>query len=285
MKNKTKAHGTAQTQRTAALLSLLVEPAGQGGRNVNAEHFFAVAEQWLRALKAFARDNGQQATWEIVALRKSSAFVQVRPVEPQTRMPLPVLVKRWDAGVREVERSGRSPEGFGPGSMKALQEFVSSVPSDAAVTLGNGSKKRVFQITAQTQRRVEEAVLAVLAAAPLEYSVRGALRGRLAILNSWNPEERSFRLQLPLAPNKPVVCAYETEKLVSELGSGFEGVIEVQGLFHYRREEVWPHHAEVDGIRVLSREPSASLKDLIGLRRLPEGEDSVSYVRSARDAE
>jgi hypothetical protein len=285
MAKKTKATARKPAKRTVPALSLHVEPSEEGQHNVNAEHFFAVAERWLKALKAFANESGQDVTWEIVALQKKSAFVQVCPIEPQTRRPIPSLVRRWDAGLREVERKGLPSEGFRAGSLKALQEFVKSVPPDSVVTLGDGSRKKVLPITAQTQRRVEEAIAAASSSVPLEYSVRGTLRGRLAILNSWNPDERSFRLQLPLAPGKPVICTYKTEKLVPELGSGFEGVIQVEGLLHYRREEVWPHRAEIGGISVLSHERGASLKDLIGLLRLPEGQDSVSYVRSIRDAD
>lgn len=266
-------------------MSLLVQPTEQGRQNVDAEHFFALAERWLRALQAFASDIGQRVTWEIIELKKSSAFVQVRPVEPQTRKPVPKLVRKWDSGVREIERTGRPPQNFKANSLVALQEFVRSVPTDSAVSLGDGSKKEPLTVTAKTQRRVEEAVGTVSSAVPFEYSVRGKLRGRLAVLNSWNPAERSFRLQVPLAPGKPVTCTYTDEHLVSELGSGFEGVIEIEGLLHYRREEVWPHRAEVDAISVLSRKEVASLKDLVGLLHLPEGQDSVTYIRSVRDAE
>jgi hypothetical protein len=271
--------------RTAPVLSLLVEPVEQGYRNVNAEHFFASAERWLKALQAFASDTGQRVTWEIVELKKSSAFVQVRPVEPLTRRPIPALARQWEAGVRQLEQTGRPPEGFKANSLGALQDFVKGVPPDATVTLGNGSKKKSILITAQTQRRIEEAVAAVSSAVPLEYSVRGKLRGRLAVLNSWNQEDRSFRLQIPLAPGKPVICGYKDNHLVTELGYGFEGVVEVEGLLHYRREGIWPHKAEIDKICVLTREQTVSLKDLVGLLRLPEGQDSVSYIRSVRDAE
>jgi hypothetical protein len=285
MPNTNKPAETNAPKRATPALSLLVQPAEQRQRNVNAEQFFALADRWLKALQAFASDTGQRVTWEIVELKKSSAFVQVRPVEPQTRKPVPALVRKWDSGLREVERTGRPPRNFTANSLGALQEFVRSVPPDSAVTLGDGSKKKPLTITAKTQRRVEEAVAAVCSTVPAEYSVRGKLRGRLAILNSWNPAERSFRLQIPLAPGKPVTCTYKDEHLVSELGSGFEGVIEVEGLLHYRREEVWPHRAEVDAIRVLAREKVTSLRDLVGLLPLPEGQDSVSYIRSLRDAD
>ena len=112
--------------------------------------------------------------------------------------------------------------------------------------------------------------------------MRGTLRGRLAILNSWNPAERSFRLQFPLSPTKPVNCIYRDERLVNELGSGFEGIVEVSGLLHYRRGDLWPHRADVDAITILSHQRLVSLKDLVGLHPLPAGQDSVSYVRSLK---
>jgi|ERR1035441_3445123 hypothetical protein len=275
----------ARNPRPAPVLSLLVEPVEQGYRNVNAEHFFASAERWLKALQAFASDAGRRVTWEIVELKKSSAFVQVRPVEPQTRKPVPALARQWEAGVRQLEQTGRPPEGFKINSLGALQEFVKGVSPDAAVTLGNGSKKKSILITAQTQRRVEEAVAAASSGVPLEYSVRGKLRGRLAVLNSWDQDDRSFRLQILLAPGKPVICGYKDNRLVTELGYGFEGIVEVEGLLHYRREGIWPYKAEIDRIYVLTREQTVSLKDLVGLLRLPEGQDSVSYIRRVRDAE
>jgi hypothetical protein len=267
-------------------LSLHVEPGDTRARNVDAEQFFSLAERWLKSLKAFAADNGQRVTWEIVELKKASAYVQVRPVEPQTRKPIPTLMRRWDSGIRQLQKTGLPPQGFTANALEAFQEFVRAVPSDSKVTIGVGTGKlKPLQINAETQRRVEDAVASVSLMIPLEYSVRGKLRGRLAILNSWNPEERSFRLQLPLAQGKPVVCKYSNEGLVSELGSGFEGVTEVEGILHYRREEVWPYAADIDAIRVLSHEHVGSLSDLVGLLRLPEGTDSVSYVRSVRDAD
>jgi hypothetical protein len=101
---------------------------------------------------------GQRVAWEIVELKKSSAFVQVRPVEPRSRKPLPGLVRQWDTGIRELERSGRPPKGFKANSLGGLQEFVQSVPSNAAVTVANSSKKKLIPINATMQRRVEEAV-------------------------------------------------------------------------------------------------------------------------------
>jgi len=284
MANGTKS-GAPKARRTQPALSLLVRPADRGTENVDAEQFFSVAERWLRSLQVFARESGQHAAWEIVALEKSSAFVQVRPVDVHSRRPLPTLVRKWDAGLREVKRTGHPPEGFTTGALKALDEFVHCVPCDAVVSVGNAAKKRPLAITAEIQRRVEQAVAEAVSAVPREYSVRGALRGRLAVLDSWNPEERSFRLQLPLAQSKAVRCTYRDETLVTALGSGFEGMIEIDGLLHYRRDEVWPHRAEVGGIRVLSRQQAASLRDLVGLLHLPDGQDSVAYVRGLRDAE
>jgi hypothetical protein len=273
-------------KRTPPSLSLHVEPAEGERRNVDAEQFFMLAERWLRSLKAFASDTGKHVKWEIVELKKASALVQVRPVEMQSLKPIPSLVRQWDKGLRELQKTGCPPQGFTSASLQTLQDFVRAVPTDSTVTLGDGTKKKKpFLVNAETQRRVEEAIASVSLLAPQEYSVRGKLRGRIAILNSWNPEERSFRLQVTLAPGKQVVCTYRDEHLVNQLGSGFEGVAEVDGLLHYRREEVWPHRVEVDAIRVLAREQVASLRDLVGILQLPRGQDSVSYVRSLRDAE
>jgi hypothetical protein len=285
MPNKTRTDEKKPVRRVSPSLSLHVEPADDKRRNVDAEEFFGLAERWLKSLKAFASDTGQHVKWEIVELKKASALVQVRPVEAQSQRPIPALIRQWDKGVRELQKTGRPPQGFTTASLQALQDFVRAVPANSTVTLGDGTKKKPFLVTAETQRRVEQAVAAASSTVPREYSVRGKLRGRLAVLNSWNPDERSFRLQVTLAPGKPVNCTYRDEHLVNELGSGFEGVTEVDGLLHYRREEVWPHRAEVDAIRVLAREQVTSLKDLVGLLQLPGGQDSVSYVRSLRDAE
>ena len=286
MPKKTNPEGKKTTPRSSPSLSLHVEPVDTKSRNVDAEEFFQLAERWLKSLKTFACDTGQQhVKWEIVELRKASAFVQVRPIEAKTRKPLPSLVREWDKGLRQVQKTGRAPDGFTQSSLQALQEFVRAVPPDSMVSLGIGAKKKPVFVTAETQRRVEQAVAAAPSAVPAEYSVRGKLRGRLAVLNSWNPAERTFRLQVPLAPGKPVNCTYRDEQLVNELGSGFEGMVEVDGLLHYRREEVWPHRAEVSAIRVLSREQVTSLEELVGIFKLPDGQDSVTYVRSLRDAE
>jgi hypothetical protein len=286
MKNRRPTVDKKAATSPSPCLSLHLEPADDKRLNVDAEQFFTLAERWLKSLKAFASDTGQHVKWEIVELKKASAFVQVRPVDAQSRQPLPSLACGWDKGLRELQKTGLPPQGFTQASLQTLQDFVRSVPTDSTVTLGDGTKKKKpFLVNAETQRRVEEAVAAASSTAPHEYSVRGKLRGRLAVLNSWNPEERSFRLQVTLAPGKPVNCTYRNEHLVNELGSGFEGVAEVDGLLHYRRAEVWPHRAEVDAIRVLAREQVTSLKDLVGILQLPRGQDSVSYVRSLRDAE
>src|ERR1035437_5441729 len=97
-------------KRTSPSLSLHVEPADDIRRNVDAEQFFTLAERWLKSLKAFASDAGQHVKWEIVELKKASAFVQVRPVEAQTRRPLPSLVRGWDKGLRELQKRGLPPQ-------------------------------------------------------------------------------------------------------------------------------------------------------------------------------
>jgi hypothetical protein len=284
MSKKTKTERKGVVPRSNAILSLLVETDDQSNRNVDAEHFFSVAENWLRALQAFASERGEKVTWEIVALQKSSALVKVRPVAVKTRKPIPELARNWDAGVREIKKTGKAPKFFPMTALGALDDFVRALPQNVVVSINTGASKAAVPIDAETQGRVREALDLAATAVPREYSVRGTLRGRLATLNSWNPTERTFRLQLPLSPAKPVICVYRDERLVRELGAGFEGTVEVSGVLHYRREEPWPSRAEVDGINVLPSHPAVLLADLINLLPLPKGQDSVSYVRSLRDA-
>jgi hypothetical protein len=271
--------------KTQPALSLKVEAADRNHPHVDADEFLTTARKWLQALKAFADEQGQHVKWEIVDLRQSSALIEVQPVKLKSRKPVAALVKKWDEGLRKIEKTGRPPAKFTAVSLAALADFVLSVPQDSIVSVGNGVASQRIQVTALTQRRVEEAASRLPIAQALEYVSQGSVRGRLAVLDSWNPEERSFRLQLPLAPNKPVKCIYRDASLVAELGEGFEGMVEITGQLRYKADQPWPYAAEVDRIRVLPRTPEVSLRDLVGLVHLPEGQDSVSYIRSVRDAE
>lgn len=265
-------------------LSLKLETTDPKARNVNVEDFLSTAEKWLKALKAFALEQGELVNWEIVDLRKSSALIQVQPVKVRTRKPAAKLVKMWDDGLRQIEKTGQPPAKFTPVSLRALEEFVFGVPQDTVVSVGNGLAG-AFPITALTQHRVKEAAHQRPVEIPREYVSHGSVRGRLAVLDSWRPEERSFHLQLPLEPNKHVRCTYNDPALVTSLGAGFEGTIEITGLLHYRPAQPWPYAADVDRIRVIPRGPEVTLRNLAGLIHLPEGLDSVSYIRSVRDDE
>jgi hypothetical protein len=266
-------------------LSLKLETTDKKRRNVDADDFFATAEKWLRALKTFAREQGEHVKWEIVDLRKSSAFIEVQPVKVNTGKPIPTLARNWDYGLRKIEKTGTPSPKFTPDALSALHDFVFSIPKDTVVSIGNGSTHERHQITPSTQRSVEQAATHFPPQPRTEYVSKGSIRGRLAVLDSWNPEERSFRLQLPLAPARPVKCTYRDTNLVSELGEGFEGMVEINGDLKYKPEQPWPYAADVEHIRVLPRKPKITLKDLVGLLRIPDGQDSVTYVRGLRDAE
>jgi hypothetical protein len=271
--------------QTVPSLSLKIETTDSKSRNIDVEDFLNTAEKWMSALKAFALEQGELVKWEIVELKKSSAFIQVQPIKVRTHKPAVKLVKTWDEGLRKIEKTGRPPEKFSSTSLAALEEFVFSVPQNTIVSIGNGHAASAMPITALTQRRVEEAAHRRPVETPREYVSHGGVRGRLAVLDSWKPEERSFHLQLPLAPDKHVKCTYRDPSLVSSLGGGFEGTVEITGLLSYKPDQPWPFAADVDRIRVLPRTPEVSLRDLVGLIHLPEDLDSVSYVRSVRDAE
>jgi hypothetical protein len=275
-----KAPTPAQDQLS---LSLKLETADKNRPNVDVDDFLATAEKWLRALKTFAKEQGEHVKWEIVDLRKSSALIQVQPVRIKTGKPVPKLVRKWDNGLRKIEETGRPVPTFTPEAMSALYAFAVSVPRETVVSVGSGTSRR--PITAYTQHAIEAAVRRLPEQPRTEYVAQGSIRGRLAVLDSWNPEDRSFRLQLPLNPAKPVKCTYRDISLVSALGVGFEGMVEITGKLKYRPEQPWPFAADVDHIRVLPRKTVVSLNELVGLVHLPEGQDSVSYVRSLRDAE
>jgi hypothetical protein len=274
-----------RTGRSTPALSLKIETTDPNSHNVDIDDFLKTAEKWLSALRAFALDQGKVVKWEIIELKKSSAFIQIQPVQVKTHKPDAKLVKTWDEGLRTIEKTGRPPNKFTPTSLAALQDFVFSVPQNTVVSVGNGKPSQAIQITALIQRRVEEAAQLMPFTVPREYRSQGSLRGRLAILDSWNPDERSFHLQLPLAPDRHVKCTYHDPVLVSSLGAGFEGLVEITGELRYKADQPWPFAADVDRIRVLSGTPEVSLRDLTGLMRIPEGLDSVSYIRSVRDAE
>jgi hypothetical protein len=266
-------------------LSLKIETADTLSRNVNVDDFLKTAEKWLSALKAYALEQGELVKWEIVDLKKSSAFIQVQPVTVKTHKPAAKLVKTWDAGLRKIEKTGQPPTRFSSATLAALEEFVFSVPQNTVVSVGNGRATAALPITSVTQLRVQEAAHRRPVKSQREYVSHGSLRGRLAVLDSWKPEERSFHLQLPFAPDRHVKCTYRDPALVVPLGSGFEGMVEITGELRYKPDQPWPYAADVDRIRVLPRSPEVSLRDLVGLIHLPEGTDSVSYIRSVRDAE
>lgn len=272
------------TKQSLPSLSLKIESIDAKSPYVDADDFLSTAEKWLKSLKAFAAEQGQQVKWEIVGLRQSSALIEVQPVKVKTGKPSTVLAKRWDEGIRKMERTGRPAAGFRPQSLVALKEFVSSLPENAVVKVGNGHFGERLQLTALTQRRVEEASRLLPVPPNREYSTRGSIRGRLAVLDSWKPEQRFFNLQLPLAPNQPVKCTYVDKELVSRLGDSFEGTVEISGRLHYKPDRPWPFAVDVENIRPLNKAP-VGLKDLVGLIKLPAELDSVSYIRSVRDAE
>src|SRR5438270_208107 len=115
-------------QQSAPSLSLKIEPADRTHPHVDADEFLSTAEKWLRALKVFAAEQGEQVKWEIVDLRKSSALIQVQPIKIKSRKPAAALVKKWDDGIKKIEKTGRPAPKFTPESLEAFRDFVLSVP-------------------------------------------------------------------------------------------------------------------------------------------------------------
>jgi hypothetical protein len=262
-------------------LTLIVKPAEDPTELVDADKFIATASKWLSALSTFASDQGLHVRWEIAGLEQSSAIVEVIPVDVTTGLIASDIASKWDSALREVESTGRPPDTVQPTSLRAMAEFVSST-SELSVAIRSGAISEPHPISAATQKRLLDAVSLL---PPQEYQITGTVRGRLAVLNSWNPKERWFRLQLPLAPDKYVKCVYGDVRLIEELGQTFEHLLEVTGTLHYELGQPWPFHIDVDRVRQVPQRPSMTIDELIGTIKLPPGVDSVSFVRGLRDAE
>src|ERR1700677_2238283 len=130
-------HGPEKQQFS---LSLKLESTNRKHQNVDADDFFNAAERWLHALKSFAKEQGEHVKWEIVDLRKTSALVEVQPVTLKTGRPAARLVKDWERGLAQIEKTRKPPSRCTPDSLAALSDFIMCLPSNAVVSLGNGPK-------------------------------------------------------------------------------------------------------------------------------------------------
>jgi hypothetical protein len=262
-------------------LTLVVRPVDDPERPVDAEQFLQTATKWLASLASFACDSGLQVRWEIAELKRSSAVLEVIPVDVRTGIIATSVSKDWKRVVKEIETTGIPPREISAATIRDIEQFTSAA-NVLSVAISSGDDLSIQPITVEMQKRLKE----VIAALPSdEYTQEGTIRGRLAVLNSWNPEERWFRLRIPLAPEKQLRCIYTDEGLISDLGDTFEKLVDVTGLMHYKKSEIWPSLIEVRSIRKL---PELSLdKFLADLRPfpIPDGMDSVRYIRSLRDAE
>ncbi len=263
-------------------LTLVVKPLDDPDRPVDAEQFLQAATKWLASLTSFASDFGHDVRWEIAELKRSSAVLEVIPVDVQTGLIADAIATKWNKTVRQIEASGAPPDDLSPKTLNDLQHFTSTA-NDLSVSVLTGQENDwPHTITVETQRSLQKAV----AALPAErYTVQGTLRGRLEVLNSWNPRERWFRLRLPLAPDKQVRCVYDSEALITELGDTFERLIDVTGTLHYRTAEAWPFLVEVATIRKLRNKSMEEVEANIRPIPLPDGLSSVESVRRLRDAE
>src|ERR1051325_3859259 len=142
-------------------LSLKLETTDKNNPNVDADDFFLAAEKWLRGLKIFAKEQGEQGKWDIVDLKTSSALIEVQPVKVKTGRPIPTLVKKWGEGFKKTERTGKPASKFTPESLSALRDFVFSIPVNTVVSIGNGSDSERHRVTPLTQRKIEQALAAV----------------------------------------------------------------------------------------------------------------------------
>jgi hypothetical protein len=269
------------TQDHRAGLTLVVKPVDDPDRPVDAEQFLQAATKWLASLASFASDSGLNVRWEIAELKRSSAVLEVIPIDVRTGIIADSVARDWGNAVREIESTGASSRTFLPSTIRDIEQFASAA-NHLSIVICAGENQVSQPITANTQKRLKEAV----AALPSEdYSQEGTIRGNLAVLNSWNPDERWFRLRIPLAPDRQVRCVYADESLIGALGDTFEKAVDVSGTMHYRKGETWPHRIDVHTIQRLT--PLSLSEFLAGMLPVPlaPGMDSVSAIRSLRDGE
>jgi hypothetical protein len=262
-------------------LTLIVKPVDDPERPVDAEQFLQAATKWLASLTSFASDSGLEIRWEIAELKRSSALLEVIPVDVRTGIIAASVARNWKKVVRQIEETGTPPNEVRPETLRDIERFTSE-GNNLAMVVSAGDERETQPITVATQKRMKEAVAALPSQ---EYSQEGTLRGNLAVLNSWNQDERWFRLRVPLAPDKQIRCVYKDESLIGALGDTFEKLVDVTGLMHYRKTEVWPHMVQVSSIKPVH---SSSLDFFLSKMRpfnIPAEMDSVSYIRSIRDGE
>ena len=262
-------------------LTLIVKPIDDPEKPVDAEQFLKAASKWLTSLASFAADTGLTVRWDIAELKRSSAVLEVVPIDVNTGIIAASVAKDWGKLVEEIESTGISSKPLRSSTVKDLEQFT-AFANNLAMVVSTGDEPAAKPITANTQKRLKEAVAALPSD---EYCQEGSLKGNLAVLNSWNEDERWFRLRVPLAPDKQIRCVYATETLIGALADTFEKIVTVTGLMHYKKGEVWPHRIDV---RAVHKEAPVSLNQFLASMRpipLPPGMDSVGAIRSLRDAE
>jgi len=262
-------------------LTLTVRPINDPEKPVDAEDFLHAATRWLASLSSFAIDSGLDVRWEIAELKRSSAVLEVIPVDSTTGIIATSIASGWKTVVRQIEETGMAPDSLNPSTIREIEQFTSEANKlSMSITAGHDSISQ--HITVSTQKRMKEAVAAL---PNEEYVQEGTVRGSLAVLNSWNQDERWFRLRIPIAPEKQVRCSYSDESLISALGDTFERLVDVTGLMHYKKSEVWPYLVHVRSVRKVGSFSLDSFLQNLKPFNLPPGHDSVSYIRSMRDAE
>jgi hypothetical protein len=262
-------------------LTLVVRPFDDPEQPVDAERFLAAATKWLTSLSSFAADSGLAVRWEIAELRRSSAVLEVVPVDTRTGTIASSVAKDWETVMKEVERTGAPSSAILPTTIKDMEQFASTA-NNLTVLVSAGDEGFSTPITITTQKRLKEAAAALPAE---EYAQEGTLRGYLAVLNSWNSEDRWFRLRVPLAPDKQIKCVYADETLIESLGQTFEKLVNVSGTMHYKKGDLWPHRIDIRSVK--NQQPLSLDQFLANMSPvvIPHGMDSVSAIRSLRDAE
>jgi hypothetical protein len=248
---------------------------------VRAGDFMTFLEGVIGALRAIERGATRQKRamleYRITQLEIGSATIGFEPVVEGDAETLPAFVVTRFAQAFAAVRDGVADRAsFDAGAFEALNKMVAPL------------KRGVRSITAQ----IDGTEISLHAGtngkgfrldAPVEGASLGSYAGFLDALNVHRTEV--FYLYPPVGPSR-VPCEFNMS-LIDEVRDSLRQYVTVHGLIEYTKQSAFPARIVVDRIEInpLSKE-AVRISDLWGIApNLAGGVDSVSFVRSLRDAE
>lgn len=248
---------------------------------VSARDFTTFLDGVIGALQAIERGVTRQRRsvldYRITQLEIGSAIIAFEPIaETESNGLRETVTTRFAEGFAAVRDGIADRSSLEPGALRGFSKMLAPL------------KRSVRQITAAIDG-VEIVVYAggngagFQLQSPVEGASVGSYAGFLDALNVHRTEV--FYLYPPVGPNR-VACEFE-DRLIDEVRNSLRRYVTVHGLIEYTRASAFPVRIVVDRIEA-NPDPGAGtrISELWGIApNLTNGVDSVSFVRSIRDAE